>query len=943
MLKGEIYMKGIRTKGGIGSRAVVKKLLCAALALGMIVMYTPQIAFADSGAAQASTSVNVSSATLSLNVNDSQKLTAEVKPAPAEGDTNAVTWTSSDESVATVGSDGTVKGLTKGNTTVTASYGTTGNTIASGTCAVTVNDPSAEGQTSESAAGGTESSTASGSGTESGTKSETTAEVKTLDELNAAIGVSSVTAIKFMNDISGNVSIDRDVTVDMNGHKLSGTDQHSVITVSGAHVVTVKNGTITGGKGDKDGRLNSYIGGGINAAEGGTVTLDGCTVTGNTATAGAGIFIKNGTLTTKNTDITANTAEVNGGGISAAGTTVTMNGGKLDSNKAAHGGGIYANSGSTVSLATVSNNKAVNGNGGGMWIQNSTLSKAGTVTGNYAYRDGGGIFIDASEATLNDSTINNNEAGASGGGINIDGGSTVSITASITGNKAGALGGGVSIYNSYTSYNASGNIHKQLKSVSINGTISDNYAATGGGGVSMSSTWYNPNISKYDYASKPSINIGAEISGNKANTYGGGVYARCSEAAFTGNITGNGAMYGGGVYGEASNLQANNITGNSATYGGGIFNTNGSFSGINHGSLVMLNGNISGNKVSETGGGICNMSGSVKEAAGAIYGNTAATMADDVYNEGGAKISLLKVMGNDSSSMGSFDGKGVIYAAWYGDGRAAAVRTQKAMSVKSDSTAAARILRFGDYFSDYTPQTDDTTHLCLKVAATGTYKVVGNYFTNGKQDNSEPVELMTSKDIFAAGTEVTANPDTAWATYKGKTYTLADNANTKCTIQYDSSKNVITLTYNRTESTSVDPSASAHTLTINYVDESGKALHEKYTASLASGTKYSQDSPGVAGYTFADKSQMTISGTMADSDITINVVYKKLADNSPQNNDKKKPTAPTNNGTTTSTTSTSSAPATGDSWNGGMMLLLVLLGAAGAVTPAALRKRDPEK
>lgn len=77
------------------------------------------------------TGVSVSPESISLECGETKQLTAKISPENATaGD---ITWTSSDEAIATVSSDGTVTGISKGTTTVTATV-----SGKSGTCEVTV-------------------------------------------------------------------------------------------------------------------------------------------------------------------------------------------------------------------------------------------------------------------------------------------------------------------------------------------------------------------------------------------------------------------------------------------------------------------------------------------------------------------------------------------------------------------------------------------------------------------------------------------------------------------------------------------------------------------------------------------------------------------------------------------------------------------------------------
>ena len=82
------------------------------------------------------TSISLNQSNINLPVGSSQKLTATVLPAGASD--KSVTWTSSDESIATVDANGNVTGITTGLATITATTNDGSNLSAS--CAMTVSD-----------------------------------------------------------------------------------------------------------------------------------------------------------------------------------------------------------------------------------------------------------------------------------------------------------------------------------------------------------------------------------------------------------------------------------------------------------------------------------------------------------------------------------------------------------------------------------------------------------------------------------------------------------------------------------------------------------------------------------------------------------------------------------------------------------------------------------
>ena len=83
------------------------------------------------------TGISLNTNSHTLDVNETFKLTATVTPANAENKT--IAWSSSDNGIATVASDGTVTAVAPGNATITAR--TTDGSNLSASCTVTVNEP----------------------------------------------------------------------------------------------------------------------------------------------------------------------------------------------------------------------------------------------------------------------------------------------------------------------------------------------------------------------------------------------------------------------------------------------------------------------------------------------------------------------------------------------------------------------------------------------------------------------------------------------------------------------------------------------------------------------------------------------------------------------------------------------------------------------------------
>src|SRR6266545_3482312 len=143
---------------------------------------------------------------------------------------------------------------------------------------------------------------------------------------------------------------------------LDGQQAGTTLTVAPSVAAALTNLTITGGAA---GGLPSFAGGGIE--NGGTLTLDSSTVSGNTAAVGAGINNTNGGTVTLNFSTVSGNGNfldtVAGGGIENGG-TLTLNSSTVSGNVSGHNGGGIENGGTlTLNSSTVSGNGANHGGG----------------------------------------------------------------------------------------------------------------------------------------------------------------------------------------------------------------------------------------------------------------------------------------------------------------------------------------------------------------------------------------------------------------------------------------------------------------------------------------------------------------------------------------------------------------------------------------------------
>ena len=293
-----------------------------------------------------------------------------------------------------------------------------------------------------------------------------------------------------------------------------GTPDFRIFYISSGKTVTISGLTIIYGQ--PSGSFPNDSGGGI-YNDHATLTVGNCTLTGNSATWGGGIYNfgeNNGSaaLTVSNSIVSGNSSGNSGGGIYNDGenhgsATLVISNSMLSSNSAAGtgaGGGIYndglfaGNAALTVNNSTLNSNSAPYGAG----IYNTAFpappSDPGSVT-----------------VAISNSTLSSNSATTSGGGIynSSESISPVTVTISnstLSGNSASVSGGG--IYNEAVDHVAIGPGSATL--TISNSTLSSNSASTSGGGI------YN-----HVLGGTARVTItNSTLSGNSASSFGGGIH-----------------------------------------------------------------------------------------------------------------------------------------------------------------------------------------------------------------------------------------------------------------------------------------------------------------------------------------------------------------------------------------------------------------------------------
>ncbi len=185
--------------------------------------------------------------------------------------------------------------------------------------------------------------------------------------------------------ISANVTIRGPTTGAL---AIDGNSQATRVFAITAGTVSMTDLAIQNGEQNGDG---SHLGGGIFLDSGARVTLINCTLSGNSADVGGGLY-NNGRATVTNCTLSGNHANGEGGGIENRG-TVTLTNSTLSGNSGTYGGGDLANYGTATlnnCTLTLSENSGCCGDGieniygSTMTLSNCTLSRDGFANGGTA-------------------------------------------------------------------------------------------------------------------------------------------------------------------------------------------------------------------------------------------------------------------------------------------------------------------------------------------------------------------------------------------------------------------------------------------------------------------------------------------------------------------------------------------------------------------------------
>lgn len=412
-------------------------------------------------------------------------------------------------------------------------------------------------------------------------------EVATAEELTAALADSSISGITLKGEveISSTLTVNRTVTLDLNGNVLKMTGGFSVIKVESGGDLTIAdstpnkvhkfnpNYTDMWGCGlwklDKDTGTEIVSGGVITGGGGDFAHSDG-----------GGVLVNvGGTLTMTGGSIVGCSAGGLGGGVHLAydssigkSSTFTMTGGSIIGCAAKNGGGVSVSPGCTFTMGSGSEIRNCNAQSGGGGVDISALWNSNTI----------GCFI------MNGGTIRTC-TGLYGGGVYNSGSfimSSGTIKASISTTPQYASSGGVWNDNQFTMTGGTiGDPGNPNDASSVYNTSTQRVTLTISGNAKIYTDVTNVGILNAD---------GGEMSGtmtNDTNRYGTGTITGSEGAAdsteFQGKVTNNGTIRKGTFTNEVINESSGTING--GTFTGTVENKDGTISGGDF-SKATLNG-----------------------------------------------------------------------------------------------------------------------------------------------------------------------------------------------------------------------------------------------------------------------------------------------------------------------------------------------------------------
>ena len=324
---------------------------------------------------------------------------------------------------------------------------------------------------------------------------------------------------------------------------------------------------------------------------GGTVTVMQGTITGaytadtwNEPGKGAGMYVKDGSLTARYMTIQGNTSRYEGGGLHGNGSAIVLDNCSITGNTDYYngGGGVYVKGGSLKAENTViSGNRTVEADGIGIWISCDAELTNCIVTDNHSTNSAcsGAVYVEGN-VTLKASGLEvSQNTAVSGGTIEIQRNAKAVLGAdcSVTDNKSEYGGIYVASNSSLTALDdlvVSGNEGEMCGGLYVEGALElsgakiENNTATeyGAGGMRVSGT--DKTVEYCEFLNNSGPTGALEVATNSKDT------AYILDCTFKGNV---GTQYAGAIYDNRRNsgawlyLSGNTITGNTGYKAGGIY------------------------------------------------------------------------------------------------------------------------------------------------------------------------------------------------------------------------------------------------------------------------------------------------------------------------------------------------------------------------------------
>ena len=408
------------------------------------------------------------------------------------------------------------------------------------------------------------------------------AEVTTASELTGALADSSISRITLTGDIDigSTLTVNRTVTLDLNGCVLKMTGSDSVIKVAADGDLTIQDrNTTTQHKFNPHCKyLTWYIdmweldNGGSEIVSGGVITGGG-----GDQSDGGGVLVAGGTLVMAGGNIVGCSATSRGGGVylgkdsdTGKNGTFIMTSGSIIGCAAQLGGGVYVATGCTFAMATSSNihNCIANNDGGGVINHGTFRMYGGTISACTTVAFGGGGVCNKGTFIMSDGMIK--------GCTSPDG--------------QYASGGGVRNSNQFTMTGGTiGDPDNPNDASSVYNTSSQETTLTISNNAKINTDVTNVGILNAD---------GGEIAGtmtNDTNEYGSGTITGSEGAAgsteFHGKVTNTGTIRKGTFKNEVINESSGTING--GTFTGAITNNDGTvldgdFSGATLNGMLVI-------------------------------------------------------------------------------------------------------------------------------------------------------------------------------------------------------------------------------------------------------------------------------------------------------------------------------------------------------------------